>query len=172
MRAIRILLFFVLVGVIAGVVVSDASALGFEDNPCPALDQGNPQLKVCPDAEVGKPYTHQVLGKDGCTPGSVIYDVTSGSAPPGVSVSSSGLIFGTPTQVGRYKFYITVHDIPEWEGGAPWCTDDTVSSSEFAINVIQGVQIVQRQGALTPAQVSVPYSLQFTAIGGTRTSWS
>ena len=172
MRGIRILLLLVLAGVIAGVVVSDVSALGFEDNPCPPLDQGNPQLKVCPDAEVGKPYTRQVLGKDGCTPGSVIYDVTAGSAPPGVSVSSSGLIFGTPTQVGRYKFYITVHDIPEWDGGASWCTDDTVSSSEFAINVVQSLQIVQRQSALTPAQVSVPYSLQFTTIGGTPTSWS
>ena len=172
MRAIRIVLLLVLAGAVAGVVVSDASALGFEDNPCPLIDPGSPQLKVCPDAEVGKPYTLQVLGKDGCTPGSVIYDVTAGSAPPGVSVSSSGLIFGAPTQVGRYKFFISVHDIPEWEGGASWCTDDTVSSSEFAINVVQGVQIVQRQSALTPAQLSVPYSLQFTATGVTPTSWS
>ena len=172
MGAIRILLLFVLAGAIVGVVVSDASALGFEDNPCPSTDQGNPQLKVCSDAEVGKPYTLQVLGKDGCAPDSVIYNVTAGSTPPGVSVSSSGLIFGTPTQVGRYKFYITVHDIPESEGGASWCTDNTVSSSEFAINVVQGVQIVQRQSALTPAQVSVPYSLQFTAIGGTPANWS
>jgi hypothetical protein len=171
MRAIRILLLLVLASAIAGVVVSDASALGFEDNPCPPIDPDNPQLKVCPDAEVGKPYSLQVLGNGGCTPDSVTYDVTSGSAPPGVSVSSSALISGTPTQGGRYKFYISVHDIPAEEGGASWCTDDTESSREFAINVVQGLQIVQRQNTLTPAQVSAPYSLQFTATGGTPT-WS
>src|SRR5438093_13482960 len=76
MRAIRILLLLVLASTIAGVVVSDASALGFEDNPCPPIDPDNPQLKVCPDAGVGKPYSLQVLGNGGCTPDSVTYDVT------------------------------------------------------------------------------------------------
>jgi hypothetical protein len=169
MRTVRILLVFMLASAFAGVVVPNAGALGFEDNPCPLIDPANHQLKVCPDGEVGKAYTLQVLGKGGCTPNSVTYKVTSGTPPPGLNVSSSALISGIPNQPGRWKFYISVYDIPFWQGGLSWCSDAKVSSWEFAIDVAQGLQIVQRQSVLAPAQLTVPYSLQLTATGGTPT---
>ena len=99
------------------------------------------------------------------------YKVTSGSPPPGLNVSSGALISGIPNQTGRWKFYISVYDIPQWQGGLFWCQDDKISSWEFAIEVVQGLQIQQRQSTLTPAQLTVPYSLQLTATGGTPT-WS
>jgi hypothetical protein len=79
------------------------------------------------------------------------------------------LISGIPNQPGRWKFYISVYDIPFWQGGLSWCSDAKVSSWEFAIDVAQGLQIVQRQSVLAPAQLTVPYSLQLTATGGTPT---
>ncbi|WP_161492852.1 putative Ig domain-containing protein [Pseudomonas putida] len=35
---------------------------------------------------------------------------TSGSLPPGITVSSSGLVSGTPTSIGNYSFTVTVTD--------------------------------------------------------------
>lgn len=170
MRSIRLLLLLVVVGAIAGIAVPKAKALGYEDEPCPP----QPQLKVChPDAEVGKNYSLQIVGKGGCTPDSVVYGVVGGSLPPGLSVSSSNaLVSGVPTQPGIYQFYLQVSDIPQWQGGASWCQDDKQSQWQFQITVVQGLQIQQRQSALTPAQVSTPYNMQLTTNGGSGLTWS
>jgi putative Ig domain-containing protein len=164
MRIIRVLLLLVLAGAIAGIAVPKAKALGYEDEPCPP----QPQLKVChPDAEVGKPYSLQIHGKGGCTPDSVVYSIVGGALPTGLSVSSStALVSGVPTQAGVYQFWLQVSDIPQWEGGASWCQDDKQSQWQFQITVTQGLQIVQRQSVLTPAQRTKPYSLQLSASGG------
>lgn len=169
MRTIRILLLFVLASAIAVVIVPSASALGYEDEPCPP----QPQLKVChPDAEVGKSYSLQIVGKGGCTPDSIVYGVVGGALPPGLSVSSStALVSGIPTQPGVFQFWLQVSDIPQWQGGAFWCQDDKKSQWQFQITVVQGLQIAQRQSTLAPAQTNVPYSLQLTATSGTPT-WS
>jgi Putative Ig domain len=170
MRSIRILLVLVVVGAIAGIAVPKAKALGYEDEPCPP----QPQLKVChPDAEVGKSYSLQIVGKGGCTPDSVVYEIVGGSLPPGLSVSSSNaLVSGIPTQAGVYQFWLQVSDIPQWEGGAFWCQDAKQSQWQFQITVVGGLSIVQRQSTLTPGQVTKPYSLQLSATGGSNLTWS
>jgi Putative Ig domain len=176
MRMIRILLLFVVAAVLAavlgGVFASKASALAFEDEPCPPDPVGG-VLKICkPDAEAGKPYSLQIKGRAGCTPDSVVYSLPNGSLPPGLSMSTStALISGVPTQPGKYQFWIAVTDIPAWQGGVVWCSDNETSAREFVLNVVAGLQIAQRQSTLTPGQVTVPYSLQLTATGGTPT-WS
>lgn len=170
MRRIRILLLLIVVGAIAGIAVPNAKALGYEDEPCPPM----PQLKVChPNAEVGKSYSLQIVGKGGCTPSSVHYDIVAGSLPPGLSVSSStALVSGIPTQAGIYQFWLQVSDIPQWEGGASWCQDAKQSQWQFQITVVQGLSIVQRQSTLTPGQVNKAYSLQLSASGGSNLTWS
>ncbi len=170
MRSIRILLVLVAVGAIAGIAVPKAKALGYEDEPCPP----QPQLKVChPDAEVGKAYSLQIQGKGGCTPDSVVYSIVGGSLPPGLSVSSSNAqVSGTPTQPGVYQFWLQIADIPQWQGGAFWCQDDKQSQWQFQITVVQGLQIQQRQSALTAGQLNQAYNLQFTSNGGSNLTWS
>jgi len=172
MRFTRILLLVVLASAIAGAFASDAGALGFEDNPCPLIDPVDHQLKVCPAAETGKAYSLQVQGKGGCTPDSVTYKITGGALPPGLTMSSSALISGTPTQTGSWKFYISVYDIPAWQGGASWCSDEKVSSWQFSITVTGGLQIVQRQSSLGAGVVNQPFNYQLTATGGGTQTWS
>jgi len=174
MRKIRILLLLVVVGGIAGIAVPNAKALGFEDEPCPLTDPANPQLKVChPNAEVGKSYSLPITGKGGCTPDSVRYDMVAGALPPGLTVSSSNaLVSGVPTQPGVFRFWLQVTDIPGSQGGASWCVDSKQSQWQFQITVGQGLQIVQRQSILTPAQLNTPYNLQLTAAGGSGLTWS
>jgi hypothetical protein len=170
MRFARRILLLVVAGcAIAGGFATSGKALGYEDEPCPP----QPQLKVChPAAEVGKPYSLNIDGKGGCTPDSVVYSVVNGTLPPGLSVNAGNAdVTGTPTQAGVYRFWLQVQDIRADQGGAYWCIDDKASQWEFEITVVRGLQIQQRQSTLTTGQVTVPYSLQFSATSGTPT-WS
>jgi hypothetical protein len=62
-----------------------------------------------PDGQYGTLYKNQTLkaagGKSPYT-----YSISAGSLPPGLSLSSSGVLSGTPTAAGKYSFTITVHD--------------------------------------------------------------
>jgi hypothetical protein len=175
MRAVRIVLLLVVVGAVAGIAVPNAKALGFEDTPC-GLTATDGQLKVCkPNAQTGKAYTLQIPGKGGCTPDSVHYDLVGGSSlPPGLSLSSSSVatVSGVPTQAGSFRFWLQVTDIASWQGGASWCSDTKQSQWEFEITVVPGLQIQQRQSALTTGQLNTAYNLQLSATGGTGISWS
>ncbi len=171
MRFTRPLLLLVLAAAIAGVVVPSASALTFPDDICPVMTGGT--IRICPQGETGKPYSYQLKGRDGtgCVP-FVAFSAT-GALPTGLSLTSSGLISGTPTQTGEWTFWVSMKDIPSWEGGISWCSDDKSTERQFSITIVQGLQIVQRQSTLTPAQLTVPYSLQFSTVGGgSTTTWS
>jgi hypothetical protein len=169
MRFSRLLLLLVAAAAIAGVLVPAAGALTYPDDICPVRD--NTVIKVCPSGETGKAYSYQIKGREGtgCVPEVTFKSV--GTMPPGLSISSNGLISGVPNQSGTYVFWINMRDVPSWEGGAPWCSDDRSTERQFEITIFQGVQIQQRQSVLTPGQLTMPYSLQFSAIGGTPT-WS
>jgi hypothetical protein len=97
---------------------------------------------------------------------------STGALPSGLSLSSSGLISGTPTQAGDWVFWVSMRDIPSWEGGPPWCSDDNSTERQFEIVIVQGIQILQRQSTLTPAQLNTPYSLQLTTSSSAAVTWS
>lgn len=170
MRVTRLLLVVVAVAAIAGTVVSAASALTFPDEICPV--KAGTVIKICPTGFTGKAYSYQIQGREGtgCVP--YVTFKSTGTMPPGLSISSSGLISGTPTQEGEWTFWIEMKDIPSWEGGVFWCSDDNSTEKQFSITIIQGLQIQQRQSTLTPAQLNTNYSLQFTATGGGSPTWT
>jgi hypothetical protein len=167
MRFTRLLLLVAAAAAIAGIAVPSAGALTFPDDICP-VSTGT-VIKVCPQGEVGKAYSYQIKGREGtgCVP--YVSFKAVGTMPPGLSISSDGLISGTPTQTGDYVFFIQMQDIPASQGGVFWCADDASTEKQFEISVVQGLQIQQRQSVLTPGQLTVPYNLQFTATGGTPT---
>jgi putative Ig domain-containing protein len=167
MRFTRLLLLVAAIAAIAGIAVPSAGALTFPDDICPVVTGS--VIKLCPQGEVGKPYSYQIKGRDGtgCVPYVTFRSV--GTMPPGLSISSDGLISGTPTQTGDYIFYIDMQDIPASQGGVFWCADANSTEKQFQISIVQGLLIQQRQSTLTPGQLTVPYNLQFTATGGTPT---
>ncbi len=62
-----------------------------------------------PDAQYGSPYASQtftVIG--GVAP--YTFSVTAGNLPPGMSLSPSGTISGTPTSAGSFSFTVTATD--------------------------------------------------------------
>jgi YVTN family beta-propeller protein len=70
------------------------------------LEIGNDS--TLPQQAVGTPYSQQLWSVAGTSP--FTYEVTNGSLPAGLTLSSSGLISGTPTQVVNASFTVAVTD--------------------------------------------------------------
>jgi hypothetical protein len=148
--------------VLACVVAATAAALAFDDaTPCPVTVESSGQgLFVCPGGVVATSYSVQLIARGGCDP-SFAFSVVNGAMPAGLSMSSSGLITGTPTQAGQGRFWVRVHDIGPAEGGPVWCTFPKDAEREFSITVDPRV-IVRTQSAL-PATIGTAYSLTLEA---------
>lgn len=73
---------------------------------CPSLNITSPS--TLSSSTVGQAYSYQVQSSGGQLP--VTYSLVSGSLPPGLSLSSTGLISGTPTTAGSYSFTIRATD--------------------------------------------------------------
>jgi hypothetical protein len=128
-----------------------------------------------PTGVVGQPYTKQFNGAGGCGPALPYqYTLISGSLPPGLSLSFSGLISGTPTQAGSWSFYVNLSD--QNPPSASWCRP-AESQRQFTITVTGGASaqpltINQRALPAKATVVGTAYSFQFTAQGGGTQTWS
>ena len=150
------------VAVVAGVVAATAAALAFDDaTPCPVTTEGGQPLLVCPGGTVGASYSVQLVARGGVDP-SFSFSVTNGALPSGLSMSSSALISGTPTQAGGSRFWVRVHDVGPAEGGPAWCTVPKESDREFALVINPGLRLVTNS-LPQPASVGVAYSVPLEA---------
>src|SRR4029078_4435330 len=75
---------------------SRALGMGFSD------DAQIPQVGV-----VGKPFLFQLKGRNGLQPYTFQW---ADKLPPGLTMSKSGLIQGTPTEAGEFKYWAHCHD--------------------------------------------------------------
>jgi hypothetical protein len=146
-----------------GVVAMPGSAASFVDsNPCPA----DGPLLVCPAAQVGQPYSLQLLGHGGCD--LYRWEIANGGLPEGLSMSSSGLVSGTPKVAGKTEPWMIIHDLTVEEGGHSWCGGDNQSERQFVFSATPGLSI---QDQSVPAgTVGQPYSKTLTALSITNTS--
>jgi hypothetical protein len=156
MRITRLVL---LLSVFALVLAPVALALRFTD-----------AARHPPFGETGKPYNWSYTGAGGCGPALPYqWKVQNGSLPPGLTLDSSGLVHGIPTQAGDYTFWVQLSD--QNPPSASWCTPRT-SQEQSTIKIIEGLRIVQNQSTLPPAVPNKPYSYQFSASGGGTQTWS
>jgi hypothetical protein len=81
--------------------------------------------------------------------------VEFGALPPGTSISSAGLLSGTPTKTGSYPFTLFVDD-----------TTQTSASRNYVLNVVAPGLLITTASPLTPGQINQPYTAQLAATGG------
>lgn len=114
---------------------------------------------VLPDAGAGVAYPLTLQAAGGSAP--YQWSVTSGSLPPGLTLSSSGAISGTPNTAGSYRFTVQVKD-----------ASNTAASKEFTVTVTRSAQITSPQ-SLPAATAGTAYSYTLQAAGGaTPYRWS
>jgi uncharacterized protein (TIGR03437 family) len=105
-----------------------------------------------PAGSAGAVYSQQIQATGGVIPYN--FGVT-GTLPPGLTLSNSGLLSGTPTTPGTFNFNVTV-------------IDGVNSTAQVGLSVtITAAQLALNQTALQAAQVGQPYSASVTAVGGT-----
>jgi hypothetical protein len=110
------------VSLVALVIVPNAAAIRFTD-----------ASRLPPSGAVGSRYFHQFEGHGGCGPALPYqFRILNGSLPPGLSLASNGLVSGTPTQGGRWSFWVELSD--QDPPSADWCIPRK-SEEEFTINI-------------------------------------
>lgn len=163
----RLKLVLVVVGLVAAIAVTGASAADFEvDNgPCPEPPGGG-QLLRCPTAYVGDEYEVELESEEGsgCTsPGNpyVWYEIVNSTLPPGLTMTRAGVISGVPTSAGFTRFWVWNHDLTAAQGGPDWCQREDVSEHEFSIFVDPGLEIENE--TVKAATIGQAYSETFIA---------
>ena len=148
-RAFRLALVVLVAVVVAGLSAVAAYSMAFDDEaPCP---DRHPQF-VCPEGSVGTPYSIQLQARGGCTPYKFRNSV--GALPPGISISSSGRVSGTPTASGTWNAWLQLISN---------CAGDPTADREFSFTMLAGLQITTNtlpQGA----SVGAPYSATLQAM--------
>ncbi len=105
-----------------------------------------------PDAGLGVAYLQNLQALGGNAPYS--WTLTSGSLPPGLTLSPSGALQGMPTQVGTYQFSVQVSDATQ-----------TLAQKQLSINVVQ--PLLFSTLSLPGAAPGNNYSQTVNARGGT-----
>ena len=108
-----------------------------------------------PVAFAGQAYSKQFSGAGGCGPALPYqYDLIDSALPPGLSLSSSGLISGTPTRAGSWSFWVNLGD--ENPPSASWCRPSN-AQRQFTITVLP---------APPPSEVDKPFEMTLPPLGG------
>jgi hypothetical protein len=159
----RFALIAAFVTLLVGVVAMPGSAASFDDTqPCPA----DGPLLVCPTGQVGQPYSVQLIALRGCD--LYRWEIVNGSLPPGLSISPSGLVSGTPTAAAKTEPWVVVHDLLPSEGGYPWCGGDNKSERQFVFTAVPGLSIQDQ--SIPGGTVGQAYSKALTALSITNTN--
>ncbi|HZU95264.1 MAG TPA: putative Ig domain-containing protein, partial [Planctomycetota bacterium] len=92
----------------------------------------------------------------------LVWSVSSGSLPPGIAFTASGLYSGTPTATGSYTFRISATNI---------YGVDSITYTQMILPPTPPT-ITGPPSPITTATVGVPFSVSFTASGDPPPTWS
>jgi large repetitive protein len=133
----------------------------------PGLAIVNPSVKP---ATVGQPYTDilatkQVVSLNSPTGPDVqaTWSLQSGALPSGITLSTSGVLSGTPTSEGSYQFVVKA------AYGSPSDTETYTLAVRQPVSVMSPLGSVQRPSS----EVGIRFGKTFTATGGSGTyTWA
>jgi len=173
MHRLRLTLTVAFVIVTGAIFVPGAAAGNFDEG---AMGCSGENPATCPTGTVGQPYSLTIfLTRDAPAdpPRGGDFDcarfrVSSGSFPPGLSISDEGIISGAPTQAGGYDFYLEV--TYDKESACPFKNE---SQDRFIINVNPAApRLIVSTASLPDANINQPYSAPLAASGAAVSSWT
>jgi large repetitive protein len=109
-----------------------------------------------PTGNVGAAYS-QTLAATGGTP-AYTWSLASGNLPPGLSISSGGVLSGVPTTTGTYNFTVRVADTQQ---------HTAQKALALTINPVANPLSITTTSPLPSGIVGTAYSQTFSASGGT-----
>jgi uncharacterized repeat protein (TIGR01451 family) len=111
-----------------------------------------------PAAVIGSAYSDTLTAAGGTAP--YTWSVNAGSLPPGIALSSAGVLSGTPTSTGTYPFTVNV-------------IDKNNGIATTSITLVVGSGLTLTFGTPPSGQVGTAYTDTLTAAGGTAPyTWS
>ncbi len=105
-----------------------------------------------PQGFTGQSYNGQLAATGGEPP--LTWTITSGSLPPGVTITNAGTFGGIPTTTGSYPISVKVTD-----------QFNATATKDLSISVLQGIISVTNKSLSSAAQ-GVAYSTSLQAAGG------
>ncbi len=105
-----------------------------------------------PNATGGVAYSQTVTATGGA--GGYVYSLSAGALPPGIGLSSAGVVSGTPTAAGNYNFTVTATDGNGFTGSQAYTLAINAPTITLAPATVPG------------ATVGVAYNQTITAAGG------
>ena len=107
---------------------------------------------VLPEAIQGEEYSEDLQVRGSC--GDVIWRITNGTLPSGLTLNPQGIITGLPSESGNFPFDVTVED-----------TSGRFKTASFVI-VVAAEELSISPGSLPAGEVDKNYFYRFTATGG------
>ena len=126
------------------------SAYVFYHPPCPPLTISPANL---PDGSSGAPYQQQLSVSGGT---GFYFALNGGALPPGLSLTLSGLLSGTPAATGTYQFTLTAHDL----------SSGCYASRAYTLTIGSCPTILLQPQTLPDGMVGFTYNMSLTATGG------
>jgi large repetitive protein len=154
----RLKLALIVVGLLAAIAATGASAADFESDNGPCRETPiEALLLLCPTGYVGVSYEFEFESEEGsgCEPYDW-FEIVNGALPAGLSMSRDGLVSGVPTGAGFTRFWVWNHDLTAAQGGPSWCEREDRSEREFMIPIDPGLAIVNE--SVKPAIIGEPYT--------------
>jgi Putative Ig domain len=159
----RLKLALIVVGLLAAIAATGASAADFESDNGPCRETPiEALLLLCPTGHVGVEYEFEFESEEGsgCEPYDW-FEIVNGALPAGLSMSRDGVVSGVPTGAGFTRFWVWNHDLTAAQGGPSWCEREDRSEREFMIPIDPGLAIVNE--SVKPATVGQAYTEALTA---------
>lgn len=126
-------------------------------------------LALIPSGTVSAAYS-LAFAATGTAP--ITWTVVSGSLPPGLNLSSNGVLSGTPTSAGSYTFAVSASNSI---GTAPQQSFSvTIAASGISSPPSDSAAppVISSSSPLPPATQGSPYTYSFAATGTTPITWS
>jgi hypothetical protein len=134
---------------VAGVVTLAEIDQFYDVDPVPLAMDGGLSTPI-----LGGAYSETLTASGGTAP--YVWSIAAGQLPPGLTLSSGGVVSGTPTTLGGWSVTIRVTDAAA-----------TIVSQEFALTVVEPV-FITISPTLPRGFVDIPYAQTLYAAGGVK----